>query len=375
MKNRPVVSAYYFPNWHVDPRNESIHGKGWTEWRVTQYATPRFEGHDQPKRPLYGFDDEADPQVMSRKIGDASRHGIDAFIFDYYWFEDGPYRERCLDDGFLKAPNRDKLKFALMWANHNPIYSHPGSYLHPADPLWGDIGKTTPETFVRCIDHCIRNYFIQPNYLRVDGGIYFAIHQPSRLVRNLGGVHAARLLLDDFRARVAAAGLGKLVLDSNLQCWDNWEDSDALNREIREAGFDMVSSYNWIGLDGPARKDYSEWFGRNRTFAQDTTRRLQVPFNPVVALGWDCSPRTVQSDMFERIGYPFGTVILNNTPEEFEKALRHVAQFAASGQSNARIMHLSCWNEWTEGAYLEPDEANGYKKLEAVKKVVNEVFG
>lgn len=194
-------------------------------------------------------------------------------------------------------------------------------------------------------------------------------------MRNLGGVHAARLLLDDFRARVAAAGLGKLVLDSNLQCWDNWEDSDALNREIREAGFDMVSSYNWIGLDGPARKDYSEWFGRNRTFAQDTTRRLQVPFNPVVALGWDCSPRTVQSDMFERIGYPFGTVILNNTPEEFEKALRHVAQFAASGQSNARIMHLSCWNEWTEGAYLEPDEANGYKKLEAVKKVVNEVFG
>jgi len=79
MKKRPIVCSYYFPNWHVDPRNESIHGKGWTEWRVTRYATPRFEGHEQPKEPLYGFDDEADPAVMTRKIADATKHGIDAF--------------------------------------------------------------------------------------------------------------------------------------------------------------------------------------------------------------------------------------------------------------------------------------------------------
>ena len=48
MKKKPIVSTYYFPNWHVDPRSEKIHGTGWTEWRVLQYATPRFPGHDQP---------------------------------------------------------------------------------------------------------------------------------------------------------------------------------------------------------------------------------------------------------------------------------------------------------------------------------------
>lgn len=47
--------VYYFPNCHVDPRNEAIHGKGWTEWELMKQAHPRFEGHDQPKIPLWGI--------------------------------------------------------------------------------------------------------------------------------------------------------------------------------------------------------------------------------------------------------------------------------------------------------------------------------
>lgn len=103
MNRRPIVSAFYFPNWHVDPRNEKYHGTGWTEWRVAQYATPRFEGHEQPKVPLWGYEDEADPAVMEKKIAAAADHGVDNFTFDFYFFEDGPYRERCLNEGFLKA--------------------------------------------------------------------------------------------------------------------------------------------------------------------------------------------------------------------------------------------------------------------------------
>ena len=116
MNRRPIVSAFYFPNWHVDPRNEKYHGTGWTEWRVTQYATPRFEGHEQPKVPLWGYEDEADPAVMAEKIAAAADHGVDNFTFDFYFFEDGPYRERCLNEGFLKASNRDRVTFSIMWA-------------------------------------------------------------------------------------------------------------------------------------------------------------------------------------------------------------------------------------------------------------------
>lgn len=68
MANGFQTAAYYFPNWHVDPANERFHGKGWTEWQLMKYATPRFEGHQQPKVPLWGYEDEADPKVMEKKI-------------------------------------------------------------------------------------------------------------------------------------------------------------------------------------------------------------------------------------------------------------------------------------------------------------------
>ena len=126
MRNiKPTVMAYYFPNWHVDPRNEMWHGPGWTEWEVLKYSRPRFEGHKQPKKPLWGYLDESDPEVMAKKIDTAVDHGVDGFIFDWYWFADGGYRLNCIDKGFLGAKNCEKAKFAVMWCNHDPIYVHP----------------------------------------------------------------------------------------------------------------------------------------------------------------------------------------------------------------------------------------------------------
>lgn len=64
---------------------------------------------------VWGYEDEKDPAVMAKKIRAAATHGVDAFIFDWYWYEGGPFLNRCLDEGFLGAPNTDSLKFALMW--------------------------------------------------------------------------------------------------------------------------------------------------------------------------------------------------------------------------------------------------------------------
>lgn len=40
-------------------------------------------------------------------------------------------------------------------------------------------------------------------------------------------------------------------------------------------------------------------------------------------------------------------------------------------QRGHRILNINCWNEWTEGSYLEPDTTNGMAYLEAIR----EVFG
>ena len=364
---RPIICAYYFPNWHVDPRNEKLHGRNWTEWQVVRCATPRFEGHLQPNTPLWGYEDEADPAVMERKIEAAAAHGIDAFVFDYYYFADGPYRERCLLEGFLPASNCGDLRFALMWANHDPIYAHPGSYLKPAEVLWS--GDVSPETFLRCTDHVIDTYFRQPNYLRVDGKLYFSFFRPAALIRGLGGIRMTRILFDDFRRRTAEAGLGELNLDAVFYSFDPQMNRADLNREIRDAGFDSCSNYSNLRGKGFPSFEYDVMTDLNDAEMRRITRLLDVPYHPVITTGFDNSPRTVQSDMYENIGYPFTSVAVNNTPEAWERCLRLARSFTQSEEFSGQLLHLSCWNEWTEGAYLEPDTRYGTGKLDAVLRV------
>lgn len=118
--NKITVAAYYFPNYHTDdPRNIVNKGAGWSEWELVKSAQPRFPGHHQPNVPAWGFVDEKNPDVMAKKIAAAADNGIDCFIFDWYMYEDGPFLNRCIDEGFLKAKNCDRIRFGLMWANHS----------------------------------------------------------------------------------------------------------------------------------------------------------------------------------------------------------------------------------------------------------------
>ena len=367
MKNRPIISAFYFPNWHIDPRNEAIHGKGWTEWRVVQYATPRFPGHQQPKIPLWAYEDEADPTVMKKKIDTAMKYGIDAFTFDYYWFSDGPYREKCLLEGFLPACKGTDFKFAIMWANHNPVHAHPGSYWKPAEILWP--GTVNPETFRRCTDHLVERYFKHPNYLRLDGKPYFSIFNLREMLKD-NGLETVCEMLKGLRKRAAAAGIPGLWLDGDLMRLGKIHDLPKINELIGKLGLDSCSCYNYIVFPGGFPSfEYEAVIEPNLAETKRISEGIQVPYNPTAATGWDCSPRTVQSDMYEPRGYPFGPVAVNDTPEIWEKYLLGFRNFLSSKSSTARILGLACWNEWTEGAYLEPDEQYGYGKLEAVKKV------
>ena len=59
---------------------------------------------------------------MEFQIKEALRHGVNVFIYDWYWYDRRPFLEQCLDEGFLCAPNNGDMKFYLMWANHDAGY-------------------------------------------------------------------------------------------------------------------------------------------------------------------------------------------------------------------------------------------------------------
>lgn len=369
MNSRPIICTYYFPNWHSDPRIEALHGHGWTEWQVVKHSTPRFEGHCQPKIPIWGYLDESRPEAMALKIAAAREHGIDAFIFDWYCFEDGPYRERCLNDGFLKAPNCRDIKFALMWCNHNPIYVHPGNYWKPAEISWN--GDISPETFRKWTDIYIAKYLNQPNYLRVDGGLYFSFWRPQALLESLGGDDAAAEFFREFRAKVEKAGLGELNLNAHCDCRGRTPGAlEAYNDRMKKCGFDSISNYSWGNFnDAFPSLDYGTWMWRALPEQKENCERFSLPYSPIACPGWDSSPRTVQSDIYEPRGYPFMTTVVNNTPDYFQQALRYLKELYDNGISKSEMIQIPCWNEWTEGAYLEPDNQYGYGRLEAVRNV------
>ena len=382
MKNkRPEILAYYFPNWHVDPRNEKWHGKGWTEWNVTRCATPRFPGHKQPKKPLWGYEDEADPAVMGKYIETAVDHGINGFMFDWYYYaEGGPYRTRCLEEGLMKAANVDRIKFAVMWCNHDAIQSHPGCRAFPRPTLCS--GEVNAETFRNATQYCIEHYFRHPSYLRVDGKVVFSIFQLKKMVDELGGESAARAVFDDFRNRVRQAGLGGLHLTAvhvgyqqglNSSIPDRTE-TEQLNASLATLGLDSRSAHGWQWTCDPDTPcvDYGAAAEENlkayRHFSQD----FDLPFNPGMMAGWDSSPRMVQSDVFfDSEARP--SVLMDSTSEQFEKYLRKAKEFTDSDAFTGKFLMIHSWNEWTEGAYLLPDEERGLGHLEAIRKVFGPV--
>lgn len=371
-----TIACYYFPNYHVDPRNEAVHGPGWSEWALVKRAEPRFPAHCQPRIPLWGYENEDDPLVMAKKIAAAADHGIDVFIFDWYWYDDGPFLERGLDAGFLYASNNNRLKFALMWANHDWQDIHPaGLSAVRRGPATLYPGKVTGETFAAVADLVIARYFKHPSYWLLDGCPYFSIYDLGKLLESLGGVAETRAALADFRAKVKVAGFPDLHLNAvvwSVRVLPGETAVDNPNALLAMLGFDSITSYVWVHhgvLQTFPETDYNaaraHYFAYWDTVAVD----FSLPYHPNVTMGWDPSPRTVQSDGYTNVGYPFTPILTHNTPDNFRTAL-YLAKLRLDALDGApKILTLNAWNEWTEGSYLEPDTVNGMAYLEAIRDV------
>jgi hypothetical protein len=368
-----TVACYYFGNYHPsDPRNESLRGAGWTEWELVKSARPRFPAHEQPKVPLWGYEDESDPKVMARKIDAAADHGIDAFIFDWYHYNDGLFLERPLEEGFMAADNNDRLRFGLMWANHDWVDIHPYKRGAPAELLYP--GAVTPATFDKVCDLVIERYFTHPSYWLVEGCPYFSFYDLSQLLAGFDSPARTRAALDEFREKTRRAGFpdlhlnavvwGKPVLPGEVVI-------DNVPRLIDGLGFDSVTSYVWIHhIDLPdLQTDFDR--ARDSYFAHwDTVKeQFRQPYYPNVTMGWDSSPRAHQEDEFGNFGYPFTNTISGNTPDRFRRALELTKERLRHEPAAHRILNINSWNEWTEGSYLEPDTTNGMAYLEAVRDV------
>ena len=322
--------------------------------------------------PAWGYTDEKDPTEMARKIDAAADNGVDVFIFDWYYYDDGPFLNRALDEGFLKAPNTEKLKFALMWANHDWLDIHPYTKGDEQKILYP--GRVTPETFDKIGDLIIKEYFTKPNYWTVDGKPYFSVYDVQKFVENFGSVEAARAAMDKLREKAVAAGLPGVHW--NLVTWGNpvlpgEKAAENTPELLKKLGFDSGTSYVWIHHTPlpDLQTDYLKAMDDYFAFWDKARAEYGVPYYPNVTMGWDPSPRYVEQTPEGIKNYLVTYTIGNNTPENFREALQRTKDRLLADPNGPRILNINSWNEWTEGSYIEPDSIHGTGYLEAIKAV------
>ena len=363
-KKEYIVAAYIWPSCHDDAMaREALWPDGEGEWEVIKKGNPRFEGHYQPRRPLWGYEHDNDPVVVEKWINTALEHGVNTFVYDWYWYDGKPFLESALNDGFLKAPSNEKMNFYIMWANHNVKrnYWNYHRYGDDTSQLWS--GGVDWDNFKIIVDRVISQYFHRPNYLKIDGCPIFSIFSLSVFIDSFGGVEGASEALAYFRAKAQEAGFPGIHFQgmSGGPSNPSPEKLDKIVYRVKNLGLDSFALYNMGGFN----VDYLVHCENAKLIRESLDRDLDVPVFPCVSIAWDDTPR------FPHKGEEHVTRY-NGTPENFAKALRIAKKYADEHPEQIPLISINAWNEWIEGSYLLPDEVNGYGYLEAVKAVMNE---
>ena len=380
MKKKQEVFAVYFPSWHPDRHYEKWYGKGFCEWELLKTTKPLFPGHKQPLEPLWGYFDESSPEYMAKQIDLAADSGITGFMFDWYWYEGDQFLEKPLDEAFLNAPNRNRLKFFLMWANHSW-----GIWPALDDGLRGMNGnenqasrifltiRHSEEDLRNVMRFCCEKYFKCENYWKIDGKPVYSFYNCNKLFEFIPPADVLRIINEEARK----AGFPGIYTLMNIGCCNDNEYFCGWGRipRMRDNGFDAVFAYN-SGL----RSDYRNYVARdtptkNFDFSMVNQRHCWqqiaaqgLPFCPSITLGGDVSPRwsrkvTYPWD-FEKLGYY--PITVGNTPDRVAQLLREALAM------NAQAVIINAWNEWSEGMYLIPDKYRGSELIDAVKQVLSE---
>lgn len=354
------VCAFIWPSCHDDSLGRTNWEKGIGEWEVIKQGDPRFEGHYQPKRPLWGYEMDNDPAVVEKWIRTALDYGVNTFVYDWYWFDHYPYLESALNDGFLKAPSNGKMEFFIMWANHDVKHNYWNYHKWGEDGslLWD--GAIDPADWPVIVNRIISQYFTLPNYTKIDGKPVFAIFSVENFLESFSSPEEAAAAMDYLREEVVKAGfpgLHYMMMNGGGPTY-----SEARAARVREQMCLKPDSWAWYNMGG-FDTDYIKHCENSVKIREQWEGALGIPIFPTVSIGWDDTPR------FPAKGENDVTRF-NHSPEVFEEYLRKAKDYAdAHAETQPKFVMINAWNEWIEGSYLLPDEVYGFGWLEAVKNV------
>jgi len=315
------IGALYYPGWQSIERWARI-------WPVAP-----------ERKPVLGWYDETNPEVVDWQIKWAVENGLSYFLVDWYWHKGSQYNDHWVK-AFQCARYKSFLKWAVMWANHNAAGSHSVEDQRAVTRFW------------------IENYFNTPEYYRIDDKPVVMIWSAQNMNRDLGDKDGCKRLLELSRKMAVEAGFKGITFIAMK--WPEASFEPAVVQGYKDMGFDMTSIYHYMHHGGKAENprrfsfdlvadsNYDHWKGLHATGI--------LPFLPNLSTGWDDRPW--HGDR--------GTEIYGRTVEHFRRICRDAKRFA--DETGIKRMTLAPLNEWGEGSYAEPNAEFGFGMYEAVRE-------
>ncbi|WP_249582802.1 glycoside hydrolase family 99-like domain-containing protein [Pseudomonas viridiflava] len=337
----------FLPQYHAIPENDKWWGKGFTEWTNVKPAKPQFDGHYQPHVPHedVGYYNLLKPETLKRQILQAKDYGIDGFCFYFYWFDGKRLLEKPIEM-FHKDKSND-MPFCLCWANENWSRRWDGN---ESDILMAQ--NHSDQDDLKFIKY-IKKYISDNRYIKVDGKPLVVVYRPAELPD-------AKRTASIWREYCRTAGVGEIYLAMT----NSFEKSDP-----KDFGFDAVVDFtpNSAGLSPsnallenlPEEFEGGLFNYENLVVQSDNYRKEDYTIFRGACPSWDNTARKKNK----------GYIFLNSSPVLYQKwldnSIRYVNDHNKGNGEN--LVFINAWNEWAEGAHLEPDQKYGYAYLESTK--------
>ncbi len=366
------ILAIYLPQFHTIPENDKWWGKGFTEWTNVKRGVPFYPGHYQPREPLYDdYYDLTDLKVLERHTRLAKKAGISGFCFYHYYFLGKKLLEKPIEN--YRDNSKEKFPYCLIWANQSWERTWYRATTNKTVLLQQEYGekKDWENQFYYLLD-----FFKDERYIRIDNKPVYIIYVPQdiRLRNQMFAVWNKLAKANGFKGIYLIAmntGYGK---DNRRNLYDAYLEFEPLSLIKGDNSYRKYLDQWKQGHVNAVRKeecDFLNWIWTRNVYTysylcraiEKKAKRSGAKTFSGVFVGWDNTSRKDEA----------GIIVGGSDPKKFYRHL--VNMLRLSEKNKKQFVFLNAWNEWSEGAYIEPDKKYGYAYLKALKSATGHKAG